>query len=1476
MLKLSTSGLALSLALLLSVSLSLCAKDSVSMNFAGTDLKDVLKVVHAQTGARFLFDDSLLTGKKVSFYAEQPLPVSELLNTLTSILEVQGLVLVRMGEGENVIFKVVPVKNASRRNTPTFTHENFEEIPDSDEVVTLMYELKYLVPHVLEKPFSKMTSLEDAVTGIEGSSILRITDIASNVKKMVKLIQVMDRKESITESLTLKLEHVQASLLANELKPMVDLENDKVQRELKNRIASTLLSQNAKSQKSRSRSSNKQMNISDFQVTSPIVVTAIDRLNSIYLHGTPQQLEVLTAAIKNLDVPATRRSQLYFIELKHAKASELSQYLTDIFNQSGSPGTSRSTSSSRSKRPSSSKSSKSVNGGAIFRADTSLNRLMVLAAPSEMDEIREVIQKLDQSPMDDLLLKSYPVNHAQPEQLQSVLETMYSSFSRSQSRGKPAAFQMSYDTNTQALWIRTTTELHEEVQEVLTQMDIEGKAQQKVHLVDLQHADPSTLARTLTELFRSKQSTSKSSKKSRGRSSTATSGSPIFRPDPSLGRLAILCSQEELEEILELIKDMDKPAASEALLKSYLITKADPSRVLSVLQQMYAPYTRSKVRGAPPPFQLNYDDSTRQLWVRAIPELHEEVQKVLAQMDNGTEGDMELKFVELEHSDANTLSRTLSSLYAEKYRNSKTLSSKSKGAVAPPTAIFRADPSLSRLAIYASKEEMPEILELVKQMDAPPRDDLILTSYPVNHADPNQMVEVLNRMYAPYTRAQRGKEPTFQLNYDQNMQALWVRTTAELHGEVKEVLNKMDIIGEDRRFLKSYPLEFADISEASKMIREFLNSRVQKSRGRSSTASSQAPVLSTDNNNSALILFADKQTHELVDQALKSIDIVRDGDQIIRYYSLKHLAILDAVHLLNNLFGFQSSVTTPGLRASRGQREKLILDENSGQIVIIASSRTHEKVAKALEELDIPGLGDNILKYYPIENTTADEAARTIQQLFGLPMQTPNSRSRTASTTSRGLALQKNPMVIANLESNTVIVNAPEKTHQAIKELLGSMSEISRVDKMTVRFYPLENTNADEIAGQISELFSLKLGRGFDSTTTQGRNVSNTRKSSGGALLRPMRPEDEEAHAREAQTPMEQQYAPQARPLNERNAFFFDGEPTVIPERNLNSVILVAPSYLHEEVKSTLGTMDKRRPQVMVEVAIIEVADGSDLDFGVELSRSGKHGGGYSNFGYSAPNASSRFPGDGAIKTDLQGLVAGFLRSDGSMPVILSALKKDNRLNIHSTPSLLVNDNEEAIFSSLQEEPTTSTSQGTATTNVSFAGFVQAGTSLTITPHISQGQYIRLEIDLKVESFTGEVVSAGIPPPKSSNSLVTSVTVPDQNLVIIGGMVSERLNDVENKVPVLGDIPGIRHFFKRQIKEKSRARLYLFIRPQILRDESFDDLKALSLKKQGELSKKPAIANPEPKEPQVDSAKASLDKQNQAIKESHQRSPQRI
>ena len=176
---------------------------------------------------------------------------------------------------------------------------------------------------------------------------------------------------------------------------------------------------------------------------------------------------------------------------------------------------------------------------------------------------------------------------------------------------------------------------------------------------------------------------------------------------------------------------------------------------------------------------------------------------------------------------------------------------------------------------------------------------------------------------------------------------------------------------------------------------------------------------------------------------------------------------------------------------------------------------------------------------------------------------------------------------------------------------------------------------------------------------------------------------------------------------------------------------------------------------------------------------------------------------------------------------VVRALANDGRSRVVAAPRVLVNDNGTATLSSVAEAPFTSVNASARVSTTSFAGYAPAGTTVTVTPHISEGDYLQLQYSVTLNSFTGKG-AAGIPPPRQTNSLNSQVTVPDGRAVIIGGLTREDSSDTESKLPILGDIPVLKFLASNRSKTESRSTLFAFIRPVILRDDRFADLKYLS------------------------------------------------
>lgn len=293
----------------------------------------------------------------------------------------------------------------------------------------------------------------------------------------------------------------------------------------------------------------------------------------------------------------------------------------------------------------------------------------------------------------------------------------------------------------------------------------------------------------------------------------------------------------------------------------------------------------------------------------------------------------------------------------------------------------------------------------------------------------------------------------------------------------------------------------------------------------------------------------------------------------------------------------------------------------------------------------------------------------------------------------------------------------------------------------------------------------------------------------------------------------------------------FDATPQesfVTAHEATNVVIVKAPAKLQAQFARIIGELDVRRPQVYVEVKILAVSNSEDFRLAVEGQINAGQFFTQTAFGLGSQGAGGAYTDRKLPLAGLGGYSASLIKSE-YVPLILEAVQTDTDARILSSPQLLVNDNEEAEIVSLAQEPYTTTTTGQTTDITSFGGYEDAGTTLTVTPSISEAGYLRLAYAIELSTFTGSSPGPGIPPPKSNRNVRSdSVTIPTDTTIVVGGITVEDSRNTVVKVPILGDIPILGLLFRDTNKITSEQVLYIFITPRILNDRNFADLRLLT------------------------------------------------
>jgi general secretion pathway protein D len=262
---------------------------------------------------------------------------------------------------------------------------------------------------------------------------------------------------------------------------------------------------------------------------------------------------------------------------------------------------------------------------------------------------------------------------------------------------------------------------------------------------------------------------------------------------------------------------------------------------------------------------------------------------------------------------------------------------------------------------------------------------------------------------------------------------------------------------------------------------------------------------------------------------------------------------------------------------------------------------------------------------------------------------------------------------------------------------------------------------------------------------------------------------------------------------------------------------------------AVVNQIDIPRLQVQVDAIIVEISEEKSAQLGVTWLRADDEFLGLTNFSNAgggilglAGAAAGETPNLSAIAEGIS-VGIGRLSDSGGWAALLNALRGDGDTNIVATPQILTLDNEEAEIRVGQEVPFVTgqfTNTGANQGSVNPFQTIQreeVGTSLKITPQINEGSGVKLEIEQETSSL-GATVQGAADLVTNTRNITTSVFVNDGDVLVLGGLIDDRLTETDRRVPGLGRIPGLGWLFRTRKTDRRKTNLMVFIRPTILRD----------------------------------------------------------
>ncbi|MBN1509975.1 MAG: type II secretion system secretin GspD [Sedimentisphaerales bacterium] len=436
----------------------------------------------------------------------------------------------------------------------------------------------------------------------------------------------------------------------------------------------------------------------------------------------------------------------------------------------------------------------------------------------------------------------------------------------------------------------------------------------------------------------------------------------------------------------------------------------------------------------------------------------------------------------------------------------------------------------------------------------------------------------------------------------------------------------------------------------------------------------------------------------------------------------------------------------------------------TNSIMITDTSANIYHIAQIVQQLDVEGSGERVLTI-PLVHASARVLSEQITRILEKADATTPQISRSRGIPTYGQAARALP----DDRTNSVIAVGSEQDIETISKLVEQLDIERPMGTDNVHVTYLKNADANEVAAALeAALASMRISGAIEAT----QQIQIT------------------GHA------------------------------------STNSLIIVASAQDFEVISKIVDKLDIVREQVLVEMLIMEVTEEALKEIGVDwatldgIVADSVRGFAMTNLG----------PRVDFVSGDLEGLAIGAWKGTdptADIGVILHALEKQSGVNILSTPHIVTSNHRKARIIVGENRPfvtqsriTESASATTESQVIKGFEYKDVGITLEVTPHVSQGGLVRLEVDNEFTKLVEDVTTTSLDTPVTAKrSAQTVVSMRSGSTVIIGGLMRDDKTRIQQKVPLLGSLPLVGPLFRSQRDLLQKTNLLIFITPTVMASE---------------------------------------------------------
>ena len=474
---------------------------------------------------------------------------------------------------------------------------------------------------------------------------------------------------------------------------------------------------------------------------------------------------------------------------------------------------------------------------------------------------------------------------------------------------------------------------------------------------------------------------------------------------------------------------------------------------------------------------------------------------------------------------------------------------------------------------------------------------------------------------------------------------------------------------------------------------------------------------------------------------------------------------------------------------------------DSNTVIIVEAPANVAKIQELIKFLDNKGEREWPVRVFQCREVDATAVATellTLLPVLGMPV--------AAATGPSGGAIKVTP--ISRIGS--IVVSASmEEILDEIAVWVKILDRADMMDQEEIFFYNVRHSKAESLTGALEAFFNTTTTRSPTSSSSSGRTTSSNRTST---------TRTSNSTARTTTTSSNRNSANNSNTTNALQATIFDTAVTVYSDDESNRLTVKTTSRTWNMIKAFLERQDVPPRQVSIRAIITDISLNDDTKYGVSYSISKLLHDANTLQGL-ASTAGTNVAMDSVLTNmvDYTGLGVLFKQHNGDPLAFIKAVAGETNTKILSEPHILALSGATAKISVGEKiaVPTETTTYSNNDNMRSNYQYVDTGIIMEVTPYITAGNEVRLEISQEVSSAEQQVDPA-IPPTIVNKVVSSELLVPDNSTLLMGGMIQNRNYDYHYGIPKLKDIPYLGRVFSYNIHEDRRIELLILLTVNVI------------------------------------------------------------